>query len=99
MLFGIFTYLEVLFFSIGVLSTLAIEGLIGLRWKYNSSWGGLATLGIGLATTIVGIAWGVSSVLEGEPQAGSMGLMVILLPGLLIASLGGRKVATAIRTA
>jgi len=99
MLFGIFTYLEVLFFSLGVLSTLAIECLIWLRWKHNASWGNIITLGIGLATIIVAIAWSVSAVLEGEPQAGSMGMMVMFVPGMLIASVGGRKVASALRTA
>ncbi|CAM3613874.1 hypothetical protein [Parendozoicomonas haliclonae] len=90
MFLGIFTGIEVLFFMLGVLTTLSVGGLIWLKMNHPVRMNSLSVLGIGLVTIIAAIAWCVSSVLEGEPQAGSMGLMVIFLPGLVITTLGGR---------
>ncbi|CAM3736789.1 hypothetical protein [Parendozoicomonas haliclonae] len=92
MFLGIFTGIEVLFFMLGVLTTLTFVGLGWLKFTHNVGAKPLAPLAIGLLIMIAAIAWCVSSVLEGEPQAGSMGLMVIFLPGLVIASLGARQV-------
>lgn len=90
MFLGIFTGIEVLFFCLGVLSTLTIGGLVWLRVNRQVAWHSLAVLCVGIFAAIAGIAWSVSSVLEGEPQAGSMGMMVIFLPGIIIASVGAR---------
>ena len=96
MLFGIFTGIEVLFFLLGVMTTLTIGGLSWLRIKHEMSWKPLALLCVGIFTMIFAIAWSVSSVLEGEPQAGSMGMIVIFIPGLILTSLGGRMTKQAI---
>ncbi|CAM3451727.1 hypothetical protein [Parendozoicomonas haliclonae] len=90
MFLGIFTGIEVLFFILGVLTTLSIGGLFWLKKSHPVHWNSLSIIGSGLFIMIAAIAWCVSSVLEGEPQAGSMGLMVIFLPGLVLTTLGGR---------
>ena len=88
----IFTGIEILFFSLGVITTLAI----GLIYYYNqklkfsfSTWLSSCT---GIFLFIFGIAWAVSSVLEGEPRAASMGLIVFVIPSLILL-LFSRKLA------
>ncbi|CAM3800978.1 hypothetical protein [Parendozoicomonas haliclonae] len=97
MFLGIFTGIEVLFFLLGVMTTLALGSLIWLKLSHGIKPGQLALFGIGLLVIIAGIAWSVSSVLEGEPQAGSMGMMVIILPGLVLSAIGGRQIFSAMR--
>ncbi len=87
---GIFSGIEVLFFWLGVLCLATVQGLIWLRIKHNASWLSLAVLAMGCGTMIFDIAWAVSSVLEKEPQSASMSVLVIFLPGLLIAIWGAR---------
>ena len=96
MFLGIFTGIEVLFFLLGVISTLSVGLLIWLKKKHSVNGKALTSLFLGLFTMIFAIAWSVSSVLEGEPQAGSMGMIVIFIPGLILASLGGRMAKQAI---
>ncbi|MTI12689.1 hypothetical protein [Sansalvadorimonas verongulae] len=88
--FAIFTGIEVLFFWMGVACLATVQGLAWLRWKKQASWPSLAVLTAGSATILFAIAWAVSSVLEKEPQSASMSLIVILLPGLILTTLGGR---------
>jgi hypothetical protein len=86
----VFTGIEVLFFILGVLTTLFIVGFI----KYNKelhfkalTW---ATLGFGAFLLIFCVAWSVSSVLEGVPRAASMGLVVFGIPSIILLLLGRR---------
>jgi len=80
----IFTGIEILFFSLGVITTLAI-GLIyyyNQKLKFNiSTW---ISCCIGIFLFIFGIAWSFSSILEGEPRAASMGLIVFVIPSLIL---------------
>ena len=72
---GIFTGIEILFFWLGVITTLLVGGLVWLNQKYTFNWY-IWTLSISGAILLVfTIAWSVSSVLEGEPQAANMGLL------------------------
>jgi len=81
---GIFTGIEMLFFWLGVISTLLTVALIKLNQMYNFKWY-IWTLSItGAFLTIFTLAWTVSSILEGEPQAANMGLLVFGVPILLI---------------
>ena len=96
MLFGIFTGIEVLFFLMGVMSTLTIGGLIWLKLRHELTKAPLGLLLVGIFTMIFAIGWSVSCVLEGEPQAGSMGMIIMFIPGLVLTSLGGRMAAKAI---
>ncbi|WP_375748959.1 hypothetical protein [Vibrio sp. HN007] len=90
MFLGIFSGIEVLFFVLGALSVISAYGVYRFRGYYQPKIQSTILLSIGLATILFAIAWSVSSILEGEPQAGSMGVIVILLPGLVMSVLGFR---------
>ncbi|USD37307.1 hypothetical protein [Ferrimonas sp. SCSIO 43195] len=87
---GIFSGIEVLFFWLGVLCLASVQAVVWLRIKCDAAWGGLVALSLGLGLMIFDIAFGVAAVLEKEPQAASMSVMVMFLPGLLMAIVGVR---------
>jgi len=88
----IFTGIEVLFFSLGVLCESSILLAIYYNKKFNFNKLTWAFVVLGIALMIFAIAWSSSSVLEGEPRAASMGLLVFGLPGIIFTLLG-RKYA------
>ncbi|RZT96700.1 hypothetical protein EV201_1343 [Ancylomarina subtilis] len=88
----IFSGIEILFFTLGVITTLAIGTTYYFNKKLTFTAGTWATLGLGIFLLIFCIAWSCSSVLEGEPRAASMGLVVFGIPGLILLLLG-RKLA------
>lgn len=87
---GIFTGIEVLFFWLGFFSLAVCQSLIWLRYRYEAGWPSLALLLTGVGTMMFAIAWAISSVLEKEPQSASMSMIVIFLPGLVLAASGAR---------
>jgi len=88
----IFTGIEILFFILGVLTTLGIASVVYYNSKYKFKAGAWASIGIGLFLFIFCIAWSASSVLEGEPRASSMGMLVFGIPSIILLVLG-RKLA------
>lgn len=92
MLLTIFSGIEFLFFLLGALTTLAVIGLIVLNKNYELNWKAWTSLIIGAFFLLFAIAWSVSSALEGEPRAASMGLVVFGIPGLILLLLGRRFV-------
>ena len=81
---GVFSGIEMLFFFLGVLSTLLVIGLVQLNKKYGFQWHTWLVSGTASFLIVFTIAWSVSSVLEGEPQAANMGLLVFGLPALIL---------------
>jgi hypothetical protein len=81
---GIFMGIEVLFFSLGVLSTLLVVGFFKMKQFITIDWKGTILAFIGMFLFVFCIAWSVSSVLENEPQAATMGLLIFGLPVLVI---------------
>jgi hypothetical protein len=81
---GILNGIEGLFFILGGLSILSILGLVYLNKNYILSLWILLLAGLGAFLLIFTIAWSGSSILEGEPQAASMGLLCFGLPVLII---------------
>lgn len=85
-------------FCLGVLTFVSALFLIKLSKSYRLnwiSWGGLIT---GIFTVLFSIAWAMGSVLEGEPRAASMGLLMFGLGGIGMLTVTGRYVrATAER--
>ena len=73
-----------LFFGLGVLSTLLGLGLIQLNVKHRFKWHAWLLTVTASFLTIFTIAWSVSSVLEGETQAANMGLVTFGLPALIL---------------
>lgn len=81
---GIFEGIEVLFFALGALSVLFCGGLLRLQKRYALKWPAVALGGCGAFLLLFCIAWSASSLLEGEPQAANLGLLVFGAPVLLI---------------
>ena len=55
-----------------------------MQKKYTMKWYSNTLAGIGIFLIIFTLLWSVSSVLEGEPQAANMGLLVFGIPSLLL---------------
>ena len=87
---AIFSGVELLFFSLGVLSASGFGALALVQRAQRLSLKTNLAASLGLVVTLFGYAWCVSCVLEGEPQAANMGLIVFGLPGLLTLSLARR---------
>lgn len=81
---GIFAGVEILFFVLGAMSVLLCIGLVRLRKRYDLKWPAMVLGGCGAFTLLFCIAWSASSVLEGEPQAANMGILVFGTPVLLV---------------
>lgn len=88
----IFTGIEILFFMLGVIFTLSVGGLYNINKRFKLSGLTWSLLGIGLFLFLFAVAWSASSVLEGEPRAASMGVVVFGIPSLLLITLGMRLV-------
>ena len=86
----IFSGIELLFFLLGFLSCLIIVGVIHLNRRTRLDWKTWMSVGLGAFLLLFCIAWSVSSVLEGEPRAASMGIVVFGLPALIFLTLGMR---------
>lgn len=81
---NIFNGIEILFFSLGVLTTLSVGALFYLHRAYHFDWKSWALSGTGVFFLIFCVAWSVSSVLEGEPQAAALGLVFFGCPALVL---------------
>lgn len=88
----IFTGIEILFFILGVITTLGIATIIYYNRKLKFGVGAWISFAFGLFLLIFCIAWSISSILEGEPRASSMGMIVFGIPSIILLVLG-RKLA------
>ena len=86
----IFTGVEILFFSLGVITTLGVMTVFYYNKKLKFNAGAWSSICIGMFLLIFGIAWSISSVLEGEPRAASMGMIVFGIPSIILMILGRR---------
>jgi len=86
----VFTGIELLFFILGILLTVAVYSLLKYHRQYKFSvWTWIVLCG-GILLLVFGFAWAVTSFLEGVPRAASMGLVFFCLPALIILILGRR---------
>ena len=92
---GIFSGIEILFFFLGVFTTLGIFGIVFLKQKHQADTPALILFGFSLALGIFTMAWSVSSVLEQEHQAANMGLLFFGLPAVLLAGIAFKRVSAA----
>ena len=81
---NIFNGIEILFFVLGALFVLLVFGVINMKKSYIMDWKSNILAAVGIPLSLFCIAWSVSSVLEGEPQAAAMGVLIFGLPVLLI---------------
>lgn len=86
----IFSGLEILFFILGFLTCFFMFGFLYLRKNNKLNWKVVSTTGLGALLLLFALAWSVSSVLEGEPRAASMGMVIFGIPSLLFITLGLR---------
>ena len=86
----IFSGSEKLFFLLGFMTAFIIVGLYVWNRAYRFKWNDWTLLILGFFLLVFSIAWSVSSVLEGEPRAASMGLVFFGVPGLLILTVARR---------
>ncbi|WP_299362759.1 hypothetical protein [Winogradskyella sp.] len=80
----IFKGVEIMFFWLGVLSTLAVVIMVHLHKVYGLNWKTWITSGFGAFFFVFCVAWSVSSVLEGEPQAAALGLVFFGSPAIVL---------------
>ncbi|TAJ14446.1 hypothetical protein DMA11_05395 [Marinilabiliaceae bacterium JC017] len=86
----IFTGIEILFFTLGLLTALFIVALVKYNKELNFDKWSWITLITGGSLALFCIAWSVSSVLEGVPRASSMGMVVFGIPSIVLLLLGRR---------
>ena len=79
-----------MFFVLGALFALLVVALIQYNKKYKFSWLTWILYILAGFFFLFTIAWSVSSVLEGEPRAGSMGLAFFGLIALIFFAIGRR---------
>lgn len=88
---GVFSGIELLFFFLGVFTTLGIFGMVYLRRERHADRQCLILSGVALFLFIFGVAWSVSSILEHEHQAANMGLLFFGLPAVLLMGMAWKK--------
>ena len=88
----IFNGIEKLFFLLGFITALVIVGLYVWNKAHQFKWFDWTLLILGFFLVIFTIAWSGSSILEGEPRAGSMGMVFFGIPGLLILTVARRLI-------
>lgn len=87
---NIFVGIEILFFILGALCTLLVVALVFYNKKYKFNWPTWVFYVLGAFFFVFTIAWSVSSVLEGEPRAASMGLVFFGILSLILFAIGRR---------
>ena len=73
---GIFSGIEILFFILGAMTVLFINGIIYLRNRYPFKWYSTLLATIGAFLIVFTTAWSVSSVLEGETRSAGIGILM-----------------------
>ena len=89
---GIFNGSEALFYLLGALTLALVFGLIYMHKIYNFKWYATLLAALGIFQTVFTMAWWISSIQEGEPQAGNMGLLAFGVPALLLLGITQRLI-------
>lgn len=77
-------------YLLGALSCAIVYGLYELSQKQRLTWIDWTGLILGAVLILFAIAWSVGAVLEGVPRAGSMGMLLFGLPGIVFITLSLR---------
>jgi len=93
----IFTKIEILFFTLGVITTLSGCLLVKLNKKYKFNIALWLSFITGFLFLIFCLAWSISSIIEGEPRAASMGYIFFGLPGILLVINGSRLLKSRVK--
>ena len=76
--------MDLAWFALGALTFASGIAIWRLSQRYRLNWLALSGLILGVFLVLFSIAWGVGAVLEGVPRAGSMGILLFGLPGILL---------------
>ena len=79
-------------YILGALTGGVLYGMYLFSEKFVLNWLSWFGLGVGTGLILFSIAWGVGAVLEGVPRAGSMGILLFGLPGLIVLTLTIRHI-------
>lgn len=86
--------MDLTWYLLGILSGIVIYVVYMLSQKFVSNWFTWSGFSCGIVLILFSIAWGVGAVLEGVPQAGSMGILLFGLPGLILLTITIRKIVS-----
>jgi hypothetical protein len=86
--------MDLTWYILGVLTGAAAYALYELSRKYDLNWLSWTGLAGGSFLILFSIAWAVGAVLEGVPRAGSMGLLLFGLSGIVMLTLTGKFIAS-----
>jgi vacuolar-type H+-ATPase subunit I/STV1 len=90
--------MDLTWFLLGFVSAGVVYFLYELSRKERLDWISWTGLILGIFAVLFGIAWAVGSVLEGEPRAASMGILMFGLSGIILLTLTARFIAAKKRT-
>jgi len=76
--------MDLMWFLLGFVSAFVCMGIYHLIVRCKISWKSLVPAASGVSLLLFAVAWSVSSVLEKEPQAASMGMIVFGIPGIIL---------------
>ena len=76
--------MDLTWYILGVLTGGILYGTSVFSKRFKLNWLLLSGIGAGAGLILFSIAWGVGAVLEGVPRAGSMGILLFGLPGLIL---------------
>ena len=79
-------------YILGLLTTASVIYILKLSKKYVLNWIVYLGYGMGVFLILFSIAWSVGAVLEGVPRAGSMGMLLFGLPGIIFLTITLRYV-------
>ena len=86
--------MDLTWYILGALTGVTIYGMYLLSRQYVSNWWNWTGVGAGAGLVLFSIAWGVGAILEGVPRAGSMGLLLFGLPGIIMLSFTLRRIVS-----
>ena len=86
--------MDLTWYVLGTLTGAIAYFLYELSRKRTLNWLSWSGLIVGSFLVLFSIAWSVGAVLEGVPRAGSMGLLLFGLSGIVILTLSGRFITS-----
>ena len=86
--------MDLTWYVLGALTGVIAYFLYELSRKITLNWLSWSGLIVGSFLILFSIAWSVGAVLEGVPRAGSMGLLLFGLSGIVILTFTGRFIVS-----
>ncbi len=84
--------MDLTWYLLGALTGVMAYTFYELSKRYTLNWMIWSGLGTGAILILFSIAWSVGAVLEGVPRAGSMGMLLFGLPGIVVLTWTGRVI-------